>query len=923
MRIVRPLGFVAAAILSSVVVSSPLYSQQSSTGRIAGRVVDVANGQPVAGAQVTVEGTGIAVLTDWAGRFLLPYVPAGRWTVSVRAIGYTHKSVTGVEVAVQAATPLDVSLGAAAIEMAGVEVTAEMERGSVAKALNEQRNSDHIVSSITVEQIRKSPDSDAGQAVQRVSGVSVQDGKYVLVRGLGERYTTTALNGARIPSPEPERKMVPLDLFPSGLLQSIVTSKTFTPEQPGDFTGAQVDLRTRDFPLSRMFTFSFSSSYNTAFTGQSMLRAPTFGPEWLGFAGSERAIPEMARDAGNLSGLSDAEMRMLAGSFNNAWSAHQADAGPNASFAVSVGGEDRIAGLPTGYVGSLTYSYGQEARLEEQRAVAIYGGVPDSALSQDERTGQTGTQTVLWGGLLNLSMRPSRTSQLSFNNTYTRGGDNQATHLVGFDEEFGQIFDITQLTFTERTVRSNQVAGEHLLADRHSFSWGLTSSGVRRYEPDRSGLVYETTVDPGSGEPAPSAWWGQARSAFRTFSDLDESSLEARSAFTGRFGAAERSWIVKVGGLARNLERDADTRLYELRNQALSDAERARTAEAIFDGTAASEGKLFVLADAYAGRYTARDRLFAGFLQAEIPLGGAFRLLAGARIEDWNLEMPVQTLVGLPIAITRHNTDILPALALTMRMGEKHVLRLSASQTVSRPEYREMAPITYRDILGGVDMAGNAELERALIRNADLRWEWYPNTGEILSLGLFGKAFSDPIERIFVGTTGANTVTFQNARGATNYGVEIELRKQLITLGQALAPFSVFGNATLMESRIELDETGSVLTNADRPMAGQSGIVLNGGLSYSSSDGRWNATLLYNFTGRRIAEAGTGGIPDAYEGARETLDLSVQLPVLPGASLKMDGRNLFDTPIEVTQGSVTRARWTTGRIFTVGLSWQP
>ncbi|MGH7547676.1 MAG: carboxypeptidase regulatory-like domain-containing protein [Gemmatimonadales bacterium] len=232
----------SAVLIVTAVVSQPpsLHAQDSAgvRGRVTGKVLNTVTGERVPSAQVTVEGTPIAAITNWAGEYTLAGVSAGLHTVSVRAIGYASKFVAAVSVQAGATTLLDVTLGTAAVELEGITVTAEQERGSVSYALNQQRTANQIINAVTAEQIAKSPDSDAGQAVQRVSGVTVQDGRYVFVRGLGERYTTTALNGARIPSPEPERKVVPLDLFPSGLLEGITTYKTFTPDQPGDFSGA-------------------------------------------------------------------------------------------------------------------------------------------------------------------------------------------------------------------------------------------------------------------------------------------------------------------------------------------------------------------------------------------------------------------------------------------------------------------------------------------------------------------------------------------------------------------------------------------------------------------------------------------------------------------------------------------------------------
>lgn len=912
----------AACFLFAIVAfTAPLAAQDSQLtarpGRIVGRVYDAGNGEPIPGAQVLLEGTTTAGRSDLAGRYTLLNVPPGRHTVAVRVIGYAAKAVTGVEVAEGAAVSLDIALAAAAIQVPAVEVTAEVERGSVAQSLAAQRAATQMVSTISREQIKKSPDSDAGQVVQRVSGVSVQDGKYVFVRGLGERYTTTSLNNARIPSPEPERKVVPLDLFPAGLIQSIVTSKTFTPEQPGDFSGAQVDLRTREFPTARVLSLSTSSGWNDAATFQNVLAAPRVGPEWFGFAGAERAIPASALGAGNLGGLNQAQMNDIIASFRNVWLPWVERAKPNGSLAVSLGGEDIIANRPLGYIASFTYSESQEIRRNEERATPAYGGVADSVLPWDRSRGSTGSLGVLWGGLLNLTTHLGATSIVSFNNTYNRSSDNQATRHFAYKEEFQQLFDATRLTMVERTVRSNQLRGEHLLADRHSLTWSLTSSAVRRYEPDRSDLRYET--DSVGGVTQPTAWFGQARSAVRTFSDLNEQAFEASTALGLAFGSPERPWRIKVGGAYRHTTRDADTRAFDIVNLGLTDAERRAAPEQLFTSANAQDSAFFVFADAVVGRYDATDDLVAGFVQLEIPLSQRIRMIGGARVERWMLDLNTTTL-GNVAPVTRRNTDVLPALAVNVQLTTQQALRVSISQTLARPDYREMSRTGYRDFIGGLDVFGNEALQRSLIQNFDLRWEWYPNPGELISIGGFAKTFDQPIEKVIVGSTGGQALSFINAAGASNLGVEIELRKNLLTVAPALAPFTVFTNVTLMHSRIR---PGDADLNPDRAMAGQAGYVVNAGLGYSSPNGLVNATVLYNVVGRRVAEAGTSLIPDAYEEARHLLDVSLQAPLPGGIALKLDGKNLFDAPVRITQSSLTRLRYTTGRVFSIGLTWQP
>jgi outer membrane receptor for ferrienterochelin and colicin len=905
---------IRSLVLFGLALAFPLFSivAQQSPGRIVGRVVDASSGQPIPSVQVTVEGTNFSVLTEWSGRFMLQGVPSGTWAVSARTIGYGPKSITGIVVPAGGAVGLDITLSATALQITAVEVTAEMERGSVARALNEQRNATGIMSAVTAEEIAKSPDSDAGQAVQRVSGVTVQDGRYVFVRGLGERYTTTSLNSARIPSPEPERKVVPLDLFPSGVLEAITTSKTFTPDQPGDFSGAQVNLRTREFDLGRVLSFSMSGSANDAAAGRALPEAPKVGREWLGFAGAARRLPTVLAAAGDLRSTTSAEMPGLISSLRNVWSAIPARGGAGASFSASVGGDDPLFGRRVGYLASLSYTTSDEVRRDERRAVAIASGTPGRALPQNVARGTTGTSSVLWGGILNATTRIGDQARLSLNNTYTRSAENQATRLAGHNEEFDRELDVSRLTFTERSVASSQLNGQHVVAGQHLLDWTLSAARVTRSEPDRSDLVYEAEVDSVTGTVRDIAWWGAPRSASRTFSALEETGLQGRANYQMYFGSG-RQTSVKVGIDYRHTDRDADTRLYDIVNLDMSDAERAAAPEQVL----AQASRLYLLADANAGRYTASDALTSGYVQFEVALSDRAHLVGGARAEASRLDVTTTRPDGTPASPARlRNTDVLPSLALNVRLAPSQNFRLSASQTLSRPEYRELSGVQFRDLVFGLHVQGNPGLRRALIQNFDARWEWYPSPAEVVSVAVFAKHFDSPIERIIVGTTGANTISFVNAAGATNYGVELEARKQLGALGLS-------ANSTLMRSRIRPgNDSIASLSSKNRPMVGQAEYVVNAGVAYTSRAGA-GITLLYNVVGPRITEAGTTLLPDAYERERHVIDLAARLSLTSRATLKLDAKNLLDAPVHIVQGGVTRLRYRTGRTIAAGLTWEP
>jgi outer membrane receptor protein involved in Fe transport len=886
-----------------------------------GRVVETDQGNPISGAQVEVIGTTVTVTTALDGRYAIQDVPAGPASVRVRMIGFAPKLVTGVVVPSGGTVAQDIALAATAIQLAEIAVSAEAERGTVNRALDEQRNSLNIVNSVSAEQIARSPDSDAGQAVQRVSGVTVQEGKYVFVRGLGERYTTTLLNGARIPSPEPERKVVPLDLFPSALLEGITTSKTFTPDQPGDFSGAQVNLKTREFPARRVLSLSMSAGLNDAATGRDVFKAPTVGSEWIGFPGGERELPDPIRTAGNLSGVTLDQANQFIGMFRNAWSAHNGNGSPNGGFGASLGGEG-LFGQPLGYLGSFNYSYGQEVREDETKGLVVCDALDCSRVRRfNSYTGSASRNSVLWGGLLNLSTRLGSSSKISFNNTYSRTADNEGSFLQGDNEEFPQFgrLQITRLTFTARSVRSHQLQGEHLLGDRNLVDWSVTLSDVQRNEPDRSDLAYGT-ADPTTGAPVAPYWVGTPRSAIRTFSQLDESGWDLGGNVRRLFGSLSRPVAVKVGGAYRRVSRDADTRAYDINNRTLSRAELTAAPEAIFDGGYAEQGRLLLFANANAGRYEARDQIVAGFAQAEIPVSDRLQLVGGARVENWRLNVDTRTVTGAIAPARPRKTDVLPALALTYRLTGDQNLRLSATQTLARPEYRELSPVPYFEQIGLLTTFGNPDLERTLIQNLDVRWEWFPRSGEVVSLGAFAKWFDQPIERVIIPQAGTLANSFVNAQGANNYGVELEVRKDLDVLAGALSGFTAFANATLMQSEIDLGDNAAGLTNTQRPMAGQSEYVVNAGLTYTNG---LSATVLYNVAGRRVFEAGAGGLPDSYEEARHLIDASIHFPIAGTLSGRADAKNLLDTPFRLSQGGLIRQRYLLGRQFSLGFTWQP
>jgi outer membrane receptor protein involved in Fe transport len=908
----------AAVACGLLFLPAALWSQ--GTGRMVGRVVDKDAGQPLVGALVVVVGTTLSTTTRVDGRYQLNDVPAGTVTLRAAAIGFAAKSVTDVVVTAGEATTQDISLLPQAMQLEELSVTAVAEQGSVNSALDEQQQSVGIVNALSAEQISRSPDGDAAAALQRMSGATVQDGKYLNMRGLGDRYTQASLNGARIPSPEPERKVVPLDLFPSALLSEVVTSKTFTPDQAGDFAGGSVNIKTREFYGRRYLAFSLSTGFNDAVTGKQRVFAPATGRDWIALGAGERKVPTALTTANFTQQLPPAESNALINSFRNVWSARQRSGSPNGGFGLSLGGALPTGGTGLSYLLSGSYAYTQEIHAKEHRAIAQ----PPSAVGEDVRElnrydGSTGRSSALWGGIANFSSNLGEHSKVSLNNTYNRTMDNEGRFETGTEESLALPLLIQRLRYVERNIYSSQLGMHHEIAARHFIDLGVNVSGVSRKEPDRSEMVYETST----GTPS---WFGFSNEgAVRTFANLTEHAVEATGSWRFGFGSTPSARFAQIGGLYRRTDRDATNRSYSISLiRPLSDADRGLSPEELFDGrfTSGADANFRLVPLAAGGSYSAQDNLVAGYGMLTFELGQSLELVGGARIEHSNVEVSSLSTAGEPSLASPRYTDVLPSLALTYRIGSDINLRASATQTLSRPEYRELSPILFREVIGGDNVQGNPNLQRALVRNFDLRWEWYPRGGEILSVALFAKQFTRPIERIYNGTSGERIIAYVNAKGADNIGVELEARQGLDALGLGLPSFTAFANATLMKSEIRLDPGTGSLTNANRKMVGQAPYVLNAGLTWKHPSVDASATVLFNRIGERITEAGEVPLPDVVEQPRNVLDASVVFPLIGGLSGRADFKNLLDAEYRITQGSVVRQGFRAGRIFAIGFSWK-
>lgn len=926
------------ALLALAAGSAALDAQESASGRIQGKIVDSETGEPLVAAEVYLSGTQVGALSDLDGNYRLLDVASGVHALRVSYLGYAVKEVTGVQVVAGETATVDVGMVPEALLVEGVtvEVTAEAERGSVAGALETQRNAPNVLDAISAEQIARAPDTDAADALKRVTGLSVVDNKYVYVRGLGDRYGSTLLNGTPLPSPEPDRKVVPLDIFPARLLENVLVAKTYSPDHPGDFAGGLVQINTKQFPKDFTMELGVASSLNSQTAGDDFLTYAGGDLDFFGVDDGTRDLPSIIPDdrkvvLGNRfdpNPLTDADLESFGEAFANVWEP-EAENGPlNQSFNLLIGDEVELGGKPLGFLASATYSNDHGSRAEVQRVLRTRAGEEGEQVLEERNdyTGDRSLFSVIWGGLANVSFRPAPTHKLSLNTVMNHTVEDEARTLDGFDADQGVDVRTTRLRFVERALFNTQLAGEHQLPFLFGsqLEWRGAYSTAKRDEPDNRETAY--VEEPGTGR---FRFRPITQSGSRFFSFLDDREYSGGLDWTVPF----KQWSslparVKIGGLAQVKDRDFDTRRFRFQPQTsragfnpeilFLPPEQLFTAENI--GPTGLQLEEFTReTDSYA----AEQRIYAGYATLDVPITDRLRAVAGARVERSDQQVdPFDRFGGglAPGGAKLETTDVLPGLNLTYSLGEDVNLRAAASQTIARPEFRELAPFEFSDYVGAQEVFGNPDLERTRIQNFDVRWEWFPGVGELVALSGFYKRFSDPIEQVIVPSSELGR-SYANAKSARNYGAELEVRKGLGFLAAGLSKLSLGANLTLVESQVTLDSASGVQTSNERALQGQSPFVVNTNLSFTDPAWGLEAAVLYNVFGERIDQVGALALPDIVEEPRHQLDFVLEKNLLEVLSVKLSGRNVLNSAVEFTQGGEIVERYKTGSTYSLGLAY--
>ena len=873
--IVRVLSLNLLLILGTLTV----FAQQ--TGRISGKVVDSKTGETLIGLTVKVTNATLGASTDIEGRYALGNLNPGKYDLTFSYIGYQTKNITGIEVLGGKVTNLDVIMEeSSSMALDEVVITATLRQESISALYAQQKNSISISSGITSELIKRTPDRNTSDVLKRVSGASIQDNKFVIIRGLADRYNSSILNNAVLPSSEPDRKAFSFDIIPSNLIDRVVVNKTASPDLPGDFAGGVIQVITRDVPEENFLNASISFGSNSQTTFKDFTSNARNKYDFLGFDDGSRKLPAgFPSSFQTYNPLSNAEKAKYSAQLNNSYGEVTAKAIPSQSHQLTWGKrKDLRNGGSFGNVVSLSYRNSQNTALAERKDYE-FSGTPFYEYSENISKYSTNI-----GALANFAYIKDG-HKVAFKNMYNRTFEDNYTLRSGFTNDNLQDVRLNVSDLTTKSLLNSQLEGEHQLGKKQfKLTWNLNYARVERDQPDQRSQDYRRSL--GTQEPFRLI----DRNTRRFFSSLEEDTYGAQGAISIPVKIFNQQSTFKAGLLKQYKQRDFGARIFnylfvgpsvfEPSSSSLPKAE-------IFAPANISENG-YILSDFTnnTDSYDANSDLNAGFLMMDNRFGERFRISYGARFEQFTQTLNAIDFSGQSISAKQDNFDVLPSANLTYKLNELSNVRLSGSQTVSRPEFRELALFNYYDFISQTSITGNPNLKRAKIFNGDIRYELYPSAGETFTVSAFYKRFNNPIEqRVNSNSTPVvRGINYLNADQANSIGIELDVRKKLSFLGDKewLNNLTAFANASYIDSKV-------IGEGIDRPLQGQSPYLINAGLQYFSNKSGLTFTSVYNRIGQRIFLVGYQGYSDIYENARDVLDFQVSKKVLKSqAEIKLN-----------------------------------
>jgi outer membrane receptor protein involved in Fe transport len=898
------------SILTFTLLTITALNGLAGNGKITGHIIDKTNSEDLIGAGVVIEGTKIGATTDIEGRFSISNINPGNYTIVISYVSYETQKISNVQVEDGKSTTIDIVLSSSENVMDEVDIVANVNKSSNTSLLLFQQKNVSITSGISQDAIKNSPDRNTGEVLKRVSGATVQDNKFVIIRGLSDRYNSALINGMPLPSTEPDRKAFSFDIFPSNMLDNMVIFKTASPDLPGDFAGGIILLNTRDIPESPFISLSGSLGMNSQSTFKPYKTYKGGKKDLFGYDDGTRQLPSDLPETLELKELlsNSATRYEYSKVLNNDWGIDSVSSSPvNQNYQLAMGTNLKLFKRELGVIGGLTYSY-------SRRKTIIQRGDYNVDTTQIFEYNDTNyEENIMWGAILNFAYKLNDNNKIWIKSSNTFTSEDLVTERFGIHIENDRYEYATSMQYNSSRLLTAQLGGEHFLnKSKIKINWAGAYNNIFKDTPDLRKMLYYKNRTP-FGNTTDSVWTayvpfgaGSKDYAGKFYSQLNESSYSAKADASIPFQMYKQKHNLKIGAFYTERKREFNSRTF---GYAVSNPSQFN-----YDLLYLPQNQIFNMEEnigvggfklseltSNADLYTAASKTTAAFVMFDQTITKKLRAVWGMRFESFRQMLNSKTYSGDTVAIDTTYFDYLPSMNLTYSLSEKTNIRLSASRTVARPEFREIAPFAFYDFNTSTAVTGNDTLIRTKITNIDTKFEIYPGMNQLFSIGGFYKHFKNPIESVtYFGGAGSRTRTYQNAPSAQNYGVELEYRWVLSCLDSMLkttqfSNITWFSNLALIKSQVDL--TGLVGVDprqASRPLQGQSPFIINTGLQYTNKKTGTTFSTLFNRIGRRIFDVGSDGYLDIYEAPRSLWDCQISQRIFKNWELRFTASDILN-----------------------------
>jgi TonB-dependent receptor len=869
--------------LFSVVFFTTLLFAQAQTGKITGKILDGEFNDVLAFANVLVKDTSKGTTSDFDGIYSIDLEP-GIYTLVFSFVGYETKAITDIEVKANSVTEINITLRPSSATLDEVVITTSARRNTEEAVLNLQRNSAVLLDGLSIESIKKAGAGDIASAIRTVPGVSVQGGKFVYVRGLGDRYTKSILNGMDIPGLDPDKNTVQMDIFPTNILENIIVVKSASADLPADFTGGVVDIITKDFPSQKTMSVSFSGGFNPDMNFNSnYVSYQGGGTDFLGFDNGNRKLPISPNTViPNPASADNSSLEGITRSFNRTLAAERQTSMPNFSLGFNYGNQFEVAGNKLGLIASVDYK--NETLYYEGFENGIYQKNEDRDIFDlrfDRRQfGDLGQNNVLLSGLAGLSYKTNK-AKYNFNVLHIQNGESQAA-LFNQRTEISNDIDVNRdnLEYYERSITNILLAGKHT-SEKSDFTteWKVSPTFTSVNDKDIRLTTFILNPD-GTTNISSDAGFPQ-----RLWRELQEVNLVGKVDFTKKYDFLNNKASLKFGALGSYKKRNYDIFSYEVAFRNVNTTSFNGDPDAILAPeniwTPQTNSGAFIRGNFEpANSFESNQNTAALYVSNEFKLADKIRAIIGLRAEYFTTFFTGQNNAGTQVFDNKQTIDVLdlfPSANFIYEVNEKSNVRLSYYRTTARPSFKELSVVQIPDLLTGIIFLGNIELQPSYINNFDLRYEFFGEKAQMFAVSAFYKQFNDPIELVAFSFVAPNQFTPRNSNEATVIGVEFEGRKNFNFIAESLKDLSLNVNVSLIQSEIEMPKgpgqefesrqqfarNGEVIDDT-RQLQGQSPFLVNVGLNYNNTDLGLETGMFYNVQGKTLEVVGFGRNPDVF-----------------------------------------------------------